>query len=245
MIQFYIENIAELTELPATESGHCVRVLRKGMGDEIYCVDGKGHRYRCRITVPDPKRCGIQVLEREEFPPHWGAEITLCFAPTKNMDRMEWMAEKCTEMGIDRFVPVDCRHSERHVLKNERLHKILVSAMKQSLKATLPSLEEMTPVKQVIADFDSIAGHPFEGEKYICYCSDEVERREFVREYTPGRDVAILIGPEGDFSAEEVRLAMEHGWVPVSLGKSRLRTETACLTAVCDVHCINQLNEQE
>ena len=150
------------------------------------------------------------------------------------------MAEKCTEMGVDRLVPVDCTHSERRVLKTERLRKILVSAMKQSLKATLPGLAEMTPVNRVITDLDAITGKPFEGQKFICYCSDEVPRREFAEEYRPGSDVAILIGPEGDFSPEEVREAMSHGWIPVSLGQSRLRTETAAMVAVADVHCLNQ-----
>lgn len=240
MIQFYIENIADITELPETESGHCVRVLRMAEGDEIACVDGMGHRYRCRITDAHPKRCGIRILECEDIPPHWGVEITLCFAPTKNLDRIEWMAEKCTEMGVDRLVPVDCAHSERRVLKTERLRKILVSAMKQSLKATLPGLAEMTPVNRVITGLDAITSKPFEGQKFICYCSDEVPRREFAEEYRPGSDVAILIGPEGDFSPEEVRGAMSHGWIPVSLGQSRLRTETAAMVAVADVHCLIQ-----
>lgn len=241
MIQFYIENIADITELPETESGHCVRVLRMSEGDEIQCVDGNGHIYRCEITHAHPKRCGIRILEMTEVKPHWGVDITLCFAPTKNMDRVEWMAEKCTELGIDHFVPLNCAHSERKVMKTERLRKILVSAMKQSLKATLPDLAEMTPCTTAITDLAKVIGRPFDGQKFICYCSDEVKRLEFAREYKAGRDVAILIGPEGDFSPEEVKLAMAHGWVPVSLGQSRLRTETAAVTAVADVHCINQL----
>lgn len=241
MIQFYIPDIEMLQVLPETESGHCVRVLRKQTGDEIVCVDGRGHRFRCRITEAHPKHCGIEVMESEEVPPHWGVDITLCFAPTKNLDRIEWMAEKCTELGIDTFVPVECRYSERRALKTERLNKILVSAMKQSLKAQLPELHEFTPVKQVLTDFDGILGHSFKGQKFICYCSDEVERHEFVKEYHAGEDVAILIGPEGDFSTEEVKLALDHGWSPVTLGDSRLRTETAALTAVTFVHCINQL----
>lgn len=243
MIQFYIEDISGMSELPEAESAHCVRVLRMGNGDEITCVDGKGCRYRCRITDANPKRCGIEVLECESVPSHWGVGITLCFAPTKNMDRIEWMVEKCTEMGIDRLVPVDCRHSERRVLKTERLRKILVSAMKQSLKATLPELTELTPVTRVLTDLRDMSGAPFRGRKFICYCSEAVCRKEFAREYKAGEDVAILIGPEGDFSPEEVELAISHGWIPVTLGQSRLRTETAALVAVADVHCINQTSE--
>lgn len=242
MIQFYIQDISAVSVLPEVESGHCVRVLRMCQGDEIYCVDGKGHRYRCRITDAHPKHCCVEVIGKEDIPTHWGVNITLCFAPTKNMDRMEWMVEKCTEMGVDRFVPVDCRNSERHVFKTERIRKIIVSAMKQSLKATLPDINELTPLKTVLSNLTNSEGQPWQGGKYICYCSDEVERLEFVKEYSAGKDVAILIGPEGDFTEQEVAFAIQNGWKPVSLGKSRLRTETAAMTAVSNVHCINQIN---
>lgn len=240
MIQFYLQDIEGLTELPEAESAHCVRVMRMKAGDAIVCVDGKGHRYRCCITDAHPKHCGIRVMSVEDAPPHWGVNITLCFAPTKNMDRIEWMAEKCTEMGIDRLIPVECKHSERRALKTERLNKILVSAMKQSLKATLPQLDELTPVECVLTGLTDATGRPWSGRKFICYCSDTVERHEFAAEYKIGEDVAIMIGPEGDFSEHEIKTALKHGWMPVSLGKSRLRTETAALTAVADVHCINQ-----
>lgn len=232
-----------MTSLPEAESGHCVRVLRMKTGDEIVCVDGIGYRYRCRITEANPKHCGIEVIERKEAPTHWGVNITLCFAPTKHLDRMEWMSEKCTEMGIDRFIPVECRHSERRVLKTERLQKILVSAMKQSLKATLPTLDELTPVERIITGLTYQNGEPWQGRKFICYCADTIERHELSMEYKPGEDVAILIGPEGDFSPQEVELALKHGWTPVSLGHSRLRAETAAMVAVAYVHCINQQND--
>ncbi|MCM1318932.1 MAG: 16S rRNA (uracil(1498)-N(3))-methyltransferase [Muribaculaceae bacterium] len=232
-----------MTTLPEVESGHCVRVLRMKRGDEIVCVDGKGHRYHCRITDAHPKHCGIEVVSREDVPSPWNVNIILCFAPTKNMDRVEWMAEKCTEMGIDRFIPVECRYSERRVLKTDRLNKILVSAMKQSLKATLPMLDELTPVEQVLTNLQGASGKKFMGKKFICYCAETVERREFAQEYVAGEDVAILIGPEGDFSEKEVQTALANGWIPVSLGKSRLRAETAAMVAIADVHCLNQQSD--
>ena len=228
-----------MTTLPEAESGHCVRVLRMKTGDEIMCVDGLGHRYRCLITEANSKHCGIKLIEKEDVPTHWEVNITLCFAPTKHIDRMEWMTEKCTEMGIDRLIPVECCHSERRVLKTERLQKILVSAMKQSLKATLPKLDELTSVEKIITGLTYLDGQQWNGRKFICYCSDNIERHELSQEYKPGEDIAILIGPEGDFSPREVELAIQHGWMPVSLGQSRLRAETAAITAVAYAHCIN------
>lgn len=234
MIQFYVPDIAESLTLPETESGHCVRVLRKGVGDCIYCVDGCGTRYTCVITEAHQKHVRVRIQEARQAGNHWPCEITLIFAPTKNMDRMEWMTEKCTEIGVNRLIPVRCSHSERKEIKTARLEKILVSAMKQSLKGVLPDLREMTPVEDVLKT-------GFDGQKFICYCSDEVERRLLMKEYIPGGNVMILIGPEGDFSPEEVRLAIDCGWIPVSLGESRLRTETAGVVAVSAIHTINQL----
>lgn len=234
MIQFFVPDIEETLALPETESGHCARVLRMTTGDTVYCVDGKGHRYRCRITAADNRHVAVEILETEALDNHWSEEIVLAVAPTKNMDRMEWMVEKCTEIGVNRIIPVKCRHSERKELKTARLHKIVVSAMKQSLKGRLPLLDEMTPVEQVLR-------HPFSGQKFICYCADDVSRRSLVKEYIPGSDVVVLIGPEGDFSQEEVHVAMENGWIPVTLGDSRLRTETAGVVAVTGLHVLNQM----
>lgn len=237
MIQFYVPEIQTVPVLPEVESGHCVRVLRHKQGDLITCIDGAGNRYTCEITDANSKRCAFRIVNRVEVPSHWGCRIALAFAPTKSLDRIEWMAEKCTEMGIDRLIPVRCTHSERKELKKARLEKILVSAMKQSLKATLPELDELTPLKEVLAA-------PIEGQKFICYCADDVERHELVKEYIPGRDVTVLIGPEGDFSLEEVQLALQNGWIPVSLGRSRLRTETAGMFAIAAIHTLLQLHEE-
>lgn len=234
MHRFFAPDIKQTLTLPEVESQHAVRVLRLKEGDEVEVVDGKGMLFCCRITLAHSKRCGVEIVRAEECPPHWGCNIVLCVAPTKNLDRIEWMAEKCTEMGINRLIPVKCRYSERKELKTERLQKILVSAMKQSLKASIPELDEMTPVMEVI-------NMPFEGQKFICYCDDAVERHLFAQEYQCGSNVMILVGPEGDFSREEVDAAIANGFVPVSLGDSRLRTETAAVAACFACHTINQL----
>lgn len=239
MIQFFIEDIANTTtQLPESDSAHCIRVLRMKQGEQIICVDGKGNRYTCKITEAHPKHCGIEIISKEEVPTHWINKITLCFAPTKNMDRVEWMLEKCTELGIDQIIPVECTNSERRVIKTERLQKILISAMKQSLKAVLPKLEPLTPLKEVINRYCD-----FKGSKYICYCSDQVQRTDLACVYDGKSDIVILIGPEGDFTPEEVDKAISSGWTPVTLGDSRLRTETAGVTAVADAHCIIRQNK--
>jgi 16S rRNA (uracil1498-N3)-methyltransferase len=221
------------------DSKHCVKVLRMTGGDLIEIVDGNGNLYTCRITMAHPKRCAVEVVERVEQPPHWGCRIVLGIAPTKHLDRMEWLAEKCVEMGVDRIVPLRCHNSERTVLKIDRLKKIMVSAMKQSLKATLPQLDELTPVEQLMRE-------PFDGVRCIAYCDELLpreQRQTLASAYRPGCDVMVLIVPEGDFSPEVVQVARESGFAPVTLGDSRLRTETAGLMAVAFIHALNSKRE--
>ncbi len=238
MHRFYAPDIEETHTLPEVESGHCVRVLRLKEGDAIEVVDGKGNCHECHITLAHHKRCAVEIDATHHSLPHWGSRIVVAIAPTKNLDRMEWMVEKCTEMGIDGIIPLRCRYSERKELKTERLEKILVSAMKQSLKSTLPRLDEMTPINEVIAA-------PFEGKKYIAYCDKSIPRREFAHEYCPDRDALIMIGPEGDFSPEEIEKALAAGFVPISLGDSRLRTETAAVMACAMCHTIKQCRQDK
>jgi 16S rRNA (uracil1498-N3)-methyltransferase len=236
MHRFYCPDIADTLTLGEEDSKHCVRVMRMAEGDTIEVVDGNGTLYTCRITMAHPKRCAIEVLDKEVQPPHWGHRIVLAIAPTKNLDRIEWLVEKCVEMGIDRIIPLRCHNSERTVLKTERLKKIMVAAMKQSLKATLPQLDEMTPLEQVVAE-------PFEGTRCIAYCDallPREQRRTLADVYRPGSDVMVLIGPEGDFSPDEVQAATTAGFIPVTLGESRLRTETAGLMAVAAIHALDQ-----
>lgn len=239
MHRFYCPDIAATLTLGEEDSKHCVKVLRMGEGDTIEVVDGNGNLYTCRITMAHPKRCAVEVTERVQQPPHWGHRIVLGVAPTKNLDRIEWLAEKCVEMGLDRIIPLRCHNSERTVLKTERLRKIMVAAMKQSLKATLPRLDEMTPVTQVLDE-------PFGGTRCIAYCDEQLPREQrhtLAGVYQPGQDIMVLIGPEGDFSPDEVQTAVAAGFVPVTLGESRLRTETAGMMAVAAIHALDSKRE--
>lgn len=239
MHRFYCPDIADTLTLGEEDSKHCVRVLRLAEGDTIEVVDGNGTLYTCRITMAHPKRCAIEVLDSVKQTPHWGHRIVLAIAPTKNLDRIEWLVEKCVEMGIDRIIPLRCHNSERTVLKTERLRKIMVAAMKQSLKATLPQLDEMTSLEQVVSE-------PFGGTRCIAYCDAMLPREQrltLAHAYRPGSDVMVLIGPEGDFSPEEVQAATAAGFVPVTLGESRLRTETAGLMAIASIHALDSKHE--
>lgn len=229
---FYTPDIAVNSELPEEEAGHCIRVLRLTEGDEILLTDGKGSFYKAAISRAHPKHCEVSILESWRQPALWNGRIHVAVAPTKNMDRMEWFAEKATEIGIDAITCLHCRFSERKEVKTSRLEKILISAMKQSQKAILPQLEGMT-------DFKTFVGRPFKGRKFIAHCEDG-KKTLLKRAYHPGEDVLVLIGPEGDFSPEEIHLALENGFEPISLGESRLRTETAALVACHTIHVLNE-----
>lgn len=228
---FYTPEIATTLELPDEEAAHCVRVLRLTMGDAITLTDGCGKFYEAVITAATNKRCTVQITKEIAWQKPWTGHLHLAMAPTKNMDRTEWFAEKATEIGFDELTFLQCRFSERKVIKTERIEKILVSAMKQSLKAVKPILNEMTDINRFLQT-------DFKGQKFIahCYPGEKPLLQQVVK---PGSDVLVLIGPEGDFSEEEVKLAIEHGFQPISLGQSRLRTETAALAAV---HIMNIFN---
>lgn len=233
MILFYAPEIESAGCLADDDAIHCARVLRHNIGDEIVCTDGKGFFYTCRITSLTPKRVDVEVLERREARPHWGAPIVLAVAPTKNSDRLEWLVEKAVEMGVDKIVLLSCRRSERRVMKTERLKRVMISAMKQSLKATLPELKELTLVSDFIRTAD--------GQRFFGYCDSNTDRKDFAREYNPREPVTVMIGPEGDFSPEEVEMALKAGFVPVTFGESRLRTETAGMYAVAASHTLKSL----
>lgn len=229
---FYTPDIESNLELPSEEAAHCVKVLRLTEGDEITLTDGKGFFYKAIISFISNKKCIVEIKEKEAQEKFWTGHLHLAMAPTKNMDRIEWFAEKATEIGLDELTFLNCRFSERKVIKNERIDKILVSAIKQSLKATKPVLNEMT-------DFKKFVKKDFKGQKFIAHCY-EGEKPLLKDIIKPGEDALVMIGPEGDFSQEEVKLAMENGFVPISLGKSRLRTETASLVACHIMNLINQ-----
>lgn len=219
-----------LGHLSPEESVHCVKVLRHRTGDRIHVIDGEGTLFLCELVSDSPKGVDLKVLSSE---PGWGAHLyhlTLAVCPTKNNDRYEWFAEKATELGVDRIVPVIGDRSERKVFKTDRLRKIVLSAVKQSLKARLPEVEEPLGVKEFIVQSRD------EGAlRLIAYCFEDgshprISVKEALEGFAGDR-IVVLIGPEGDFSPEEVRLALEAGYLPVHLGTSRLRTETAAVTA--------------
>lgn len=217
--------------LPEDESVHCVRVLRHRDDDIISVIDGSGSLYSCRITNASTKRTEA-VIESETA--NWNShnyQLTMAVCPTKNMDRYEWFVEKATEIGIDEIVPVIGDHSERKVVKSERLDRLVLSATKQSLKGKRPEISDAVSVKDYILSVEDKACN------LICYCHDDRIPISEALDCTDGNGkVRILIGPEGDFSEEEIKLALERGWKPVSLGNSRLRTETAAVVAATAVY---------
>lgn len=221
---FYTPDIATTLELPQEEAAHALRVLRLSEGEEVMLTDGKGSFYHAEIDIISGKRCYVRIVETNTPDPLWQGHLHLAMAPTKNMDRIEWFAEKATEIGVDEISFLDCRFSERKVVKTERVEKILVSAMKQSLKPILPRLNPITPFSKFITQ-------PFGGQKFIAHCY-EGEKEPLMQVLNPSEDALVLIGPEGDFSPEEVKVAISNGFRPITLGRSRLRTETAALVAV-------------
>ena len=218
--------------MDAEESNHCVKVLRHRVGEEIDVIDGEGTLYHCRITDDNPKHAEATVLSSQEGWHSHPYHLTLGCCPTKNNDRFEWFVEKATEIGVDRIVPLIGDRSERKVYKTERAKKIALSATKQSLKARIPVIEEPVTVKEFLRE--EIPDQVGDDVKMIAYCFEGDQKRvsimDVLRE-TKARNITILIGPEGDFSPEEAKLAVENGYIPIHLGPSRLRTETAAVTA--------------
>lgn len=238
MIQFFAKDIADTLTLPESDSQHCVRVLRHRAGDLIEVIDGMGSAYTCRIVDPHSKHTLVEIVDCRKVAQPWLGHITVAVAPTKLMDRMEWMVEKLTEIGVNRIVPLLCDHSERREIKAERLEKIAVAAMKQSLKATLPQIDPMTPLNRFVASTEGS-----DSMKFVAYCDRNIERVLLAKALRPGRDMTVMIGPEGDFSPAEIDNAIKAGYRPVSLGDCRLRTETAAVTACDTFHIVNQINE--
>lgn len=215
---FFSENIENgICVLSPEESRHCISVLRHVKGDVVNLFDKKGSLYTAGITDGNPKKCILEVIEVKQVPKRKGY-LHVAIAPTKNIDRFEWFVEKAVETGVEEITPIICEHSERRVLKMERIEKIVVSAMKQSYNLNYPILNE--PVK-----INSLINGGFNGKKCIAYCEEKTV--SFENAIKGHNSVLTLIGPEGDFSASEIDAAVSAGFVPVSLGKSRLRTETA------------------
>lgn len=215
-----------------TESKHIIRVLRKKEGDILHITNGKGILFSGSISSALASHCVVQIELIEQKPKPWNYYLHIAIAPTKNMDRLEWFIEKATEIGIDEITPIICARSERKVLKNERLEKIIESAMKQSLKFQLPQLNELKTLKSFLKT-------KHEGQLFMAHC-DESDRKSFKNELIKNQKITVLIGPEGDFSPEEIKLAIQQKYIPVTLGESRLRTETAALVATQSISFFNE-----
>jgi len=215
------------------ESHHAIKVLRLRTGSEIIVTDGKGLKVKAMITIPDSRSCYFEPSEVPVSCPPRPFELHIAIAPTKNIERIEWFLEKATECGIETITPMICENSERIVLKPERLEKIILSAMKQSLRTHLPVLNQPVKSKEFIKTH-------FNGLKFIPHCYDK-ERTSFKKVYKKGNNALVLIGPEGDFSSSELELAINNGFMPVSMGDFRLRTETAALAACMQLNFLNDL----
>jgi 16S rRNA (uracil1498-N3)-methyltransferase len=230
---FYTPDISgETYTLNEEESKHCVRVLRLAAGGAVHLVDGRGNLYAAAITHAHDKRCEVKItaVQREFGKRNYHLHIAI--APTKNVERYEWFLEKTAEIGVDEITPLLCEHSERKVVKNERSEKVITSAVKQSLKAYHPKLNAMTDFKQFVTQ-------KFDGTKCIAHCMDS-PKTQLKHAVKAGKKTLVLIGPEGDFSPIEVELAKQNGFTEVSLGNSRLRTETAGVVACATMAFINE-----
>jgi 16S rRNA (uracil1498-N3)-methyltransferase len=221
--------------LAEEESKHAIKVLRLTIGDTLHITDGCGNLHLCQVISDSAKHCTVRVLESEHEFEKRPYNLTMAVAPTKNIDRYEWFLEKATEIGVDSFVALETEHSERRVIKPERELKVITAAVKQSLKAYHPTLEDMT-------DFKKFVTREFDGRKFIAHCGEAIVGKKYLAStLAAGENGVILIGPEGDFSPEEVRLAVENGFEEITLGTQRFRTETAAVMAVAMVAVVNTL----
>lgn len=241
---FYAPDASASCELPEEEAQHATRVLRMQPGDEMVLIDGRGAYHQAVVTEATKKRCLYRIVKSEPQPRQWEPHLHIAMAPTKNMDRNEWFVEKATEIGVDEFSFLRCRWSERTTIKTDRVSKILVAAVKQSHKAWVPVVNDMVDFKafvEAIAEKEQSAGRPM--QKFICHCHEDatlMPKAELKDSIGRGEDIVVMVGPEGDFSLEEVKLAEAKGFKSVSLGKSRLRTETAALVAAYLMNLSNQ-----
>lgn len=225
-----LDNSVSQFSLPPEESRHIVKVLRRQAGDRLAITNGKGYLFHAEILEANPKRCTARVLEAMKTPPpHY--ELHLAVAPPKRVERFQWFLEKATEIGVSRIIPLICDRSERETLPVDRLQRVIQEAMKQSLQTFLPELEE--PVA-----FSAYLEREQPALRFIAHC-EEGDKTDLKRRVAADKDAVVLIGPEGDFTPAEIRAASERGFVPVSLGKNRLRTETAALVACMTINMIN------
>lgn len=231
---FYSEHITNnAIILTDEESIHCTKVLRKSVGNTIHVIDGKGNLFLAKIEEISKKQCVCSIVETQNNFGQHSHHVRMCIAPTKNIDRFEFFVEKAVEIGINEIIPILCENSERKILKLERIERIVISAMKQSYKAQKPIIHELTDIKSILKT-------QFDGIKCIAHCEENEEKKLLQTVAQKNHQHTILIGPEGDFSKSEIELALKNNWTAISLGNSRLRTETAGIVAV---HTISLINE--
>lgn len=231
---FYLPDATEgMVSFSEEESKHCVKVLRMQEGDRFCVTDGKGSLYDGELAEAHPKRAVACLSNRHPGYDNRTFTLEIAIAPTKLNERTEWFLEKATEIGIDRVRLFASYHSERRVANVERFRKVMIAAMKQSIKSRLPEIED-------VVDFNKLVKQPFDGQKFIAWIDDNVTD-QLCDKYEKGKNALVLIGPEGDFSPEEAKLAMDNGFIPVSLGEARLRTETAAVVACHTIQLLNQM----
>ena len=233
MHRFYVPEVSgDTCKLSEEESKHCIRVLRLKEKDAVDITDGKGNRFKAVIENANPKACLLRITEHhKEAAPLW--ELNIAVAPTKNIARMEWLVEKLTEIGFIKLIPIECHTSERTVLKTERLKKIAIEAMKQSGRVYLPQIEELISFEDLIN-----RSKTFKGTNFIPHCNNS-DRKALTSIYKKGENALIIIGPEGDFTKDEIQLALENGFIPITLNEHTLRTETAALAAAIMLKVLN------
>lgn len=234
---FYVPNATEDNELPTDEAIHAIRVLRLKIGDDIFLIDGKGTFYEAVVTLANSKHCFYKITQTLVQNKTWKGHIHLAIAPTKDISRIEWLVEKATEIGFDEISFLNCQFSERKNLRIDRIERIVISAMKQSRKAWKPIVNNML-------SFEDFMQKEVTGQKFICHCYNEIEKTDFFSNINNSglfEDITVLIGPEGDFSINEVRQALQQQYKSTTLGNSRLRTETAGLAAVLMANLANRI----
>ena len=234
---FYAPQLREEQQLPEAEALHAIRALRTSVGDELLVTDGRGTLYETVVTAVDRRHCLLSITREEAWHKYWPAHWSIAVAPTKNIDRIEWMIEKMVEVGVDEIILLRTKHSERKHVNQERLERIVQSAMKQSQKALLPTLRTDVSAAELFAE----ARQPV---RLIAHCREGIgpDRVTIDRAFTPQQDVLVAIGPEGDFTTEELEEGLRLGFTPITLGESRLRTETAGLVALQWLHTLHMLS---
>jgi 16S rRNA (uracil1498-N3)-methyltransferase len=231
---FYSRHFSDnICELDQTESAHCIRVLRLKKGSSVNIIDGNGNFYEGIISDPDPRACKITLTHISGNFEKKSYKLHIALSPLKNPERFEWFVEKSVEIGIDQITPLISRNTEKHAIKKERINKIIISAMKQSLQT-------FQPVVNIETSFQDFIGLGLEGSRMIAHCYSDIHRDSISAAYRRGQDAIIMIGPEGDFTREEVSQAISAGFIPIHLGRSRLRAETAGLSACHSIYFINQ-----